>query len=154
MHISPYEILNSYKRNISYLCVWECLAYVRILDHKKSKLTSRAYECIFIGYAINSKAYRFYYLKIHVIIESNDVDFLKVKFSFKLRISGGNSGGGSLPSGSITPCNTEHDNSIIEPMKSKWARTTKDFGHNFHTYTLEEDPTSLQEALTSLNADL
>ncbi|CAL9003066.1 unnamed protein product, partial [Prunus brigantina] len=34
------------------------------------------------------------------------------------------------------------------------ARTAKDFGSDFHMYTLEQDPTTLQEALSSLDADL
>ena len=45
-------------------------------------------KCVFIGYAKNSKAYRFYDLENKVIIESNDVDFFKDKFSFKSRNSG------------------------------------------------------------------
>lgn len=99
-----------------------------ILDPKRSKLTSRAYEFIFIGYAINSKTYRLYALKNHVIIEFNDVDFLKDKFLSKLR----NSRGGFVSTSLNVSSNTEHVDSIIEHRKSKKARTTKDFG-------LEED---------------
>ena len=44
-------------------------------EPKKVKLTSRAYECAFIGYNIIRKAYRFYDLNAKVIIKSNDVDF-------------------------------------------------------------------------------
>ena len=69
------------------------MAYVRKLDRKRSKLASRAYECVFIGYVINSKAYRFYNWKDQVIIESNDVDFFEDKFPFKLRNSRGSSKG-------------------------------------------------------------
>ena len=58
--ISPYEILKNRQPNLSYFRTWGCLAYVRIPDPKRIKLASRAYECVFIGYAINSKAYRFY----------------------------------------------------------------------------------------------
>ena len=57
---SPYEILKKRQPNLSYLRTWGCLAYVRIPDPKRVKLASRAYECVFIGYAINRKAYRFY----------------------------------------------------------------------------------------------
>ena len=83
---------------------------MRIPDPKISKLASRAYECVFIGYAINSKAYRFYDLKNHVVIESNDVDFFEDKFPFKLR----NSGGGSPLTSLTMASNTEHADSIIE----------------------------------------
>lgn len=42
---------------------------------KKRKLVSEAYECVFIEYAVNSKAYRFYDLVNEVLIESNNTDF-------------------------------------------------------------------------------
>ena len=67
--ISPYEILKKRQPNLSYLRTWGSLAYVRIPDPKRVKLASRAYECVFIRYAANSKAYRFYDLKAKVIIE-------------------------------------------------------------------------------------
>jgi len=44
--------------------------------------TIRAYECVFIGYAINNKAYWLYDLKNQVIILSNAVDFYEEKFPF------------------------------------------------------------------------
>ena len=47
-----------------------CLAYDVYPDPKRSKFESGAYECIFIRYVINSKAYHFYDLKNQVIIES------------------------------------------------------------------------------------
>ena len=52
------------------------------------KLASRAYECVFIGYAESSKAYRFYDLENKVIIKSNDVDFFEDRFPFKSRNRG------------------------------------------------------------------
>lgn len=45
-----------------------CLAYVRITDPKRVKLASRAYECVLVGYATNSKACRCYGLNAKVII--------------------------------------------------------------------------------------
>lgn len=66
--ISPYEILNKIQPNLSYLRTSGCLTYVRIPNLKRVKLSSRAYECVFIGYAANSKAYRFYDLNGKVII--------------------------------------------------------------------------------------
>lgn len=64
------------------------MAFAGKLDPKMSKLASRAFECVFIGYAYNSKAYRFYDLKNHVITESNDVDFFENNFPFKSRNCG------------------------------------------------------------------
>ena len=143
--ISPYEILKNHKPNVSYFRTWGCLAYVRIPDPKRIKLASRAYECAFIGYAINSKACRFYDLNAHNIIESNDADFYETKFPFKLRNSGGTSN---------MPIGTElNENSEAEPRRSKRARIIKGFGSDFCAFTIEEDPINLQEALSSLDAD-
>ena len=148
---SPYEILKKRQPNLSYLRTWGCLAYVRIPDPKRVKLASRAYECVFIGYAINSKAYRFYDLNAKVIIESNDADFYENKFPFKLRNSGGTSSS-HLPA--ISSENLAQPEPDIEPRRGKRARIAKDYGPDYMAYTLEEDPSNLQEALSSLDADL
>ncbi|RZB91539.1 Retrovirus-related Pol polyprotein from transposon TNT 1-94 [Glycine soja] len=42
----------------------------------------------------------------------------------------------------------------IEPRRGKRARIAKDYGPNYMAYTLEEDPSNLQEVLSSLDADL
>ncbi len=148
--ISPFEILNKRQPNVSYFRTWGCLAYVRIPDPKKVKLASRAYECVFIGYAVNSKAYRFYDLNAKVIIESNDVDFYENRFPFKSINSGG-----TRTSQSSVPRNIEdNEQREIEPRRGKRARVAKDYGPDYRVYTLEEDPTSIQEALSSLDADL
>ena len=86
-YTSPIERWLNRKPNVFYFRVWGCLAYVRIPDPKRSKLASRAYECVFIGYAIHSKAYRFYDIKINVIIESLDAYFFEEKFPFKSKNS-------------------------------------------------------------------
>ena len=137
---SPYEILKKRQPNLSYLRTWGCLAYVRIPDPKRVKLASRAYECVFIGYAINSKAYRFYDLNAKVIIESNDADFYENKFSFKLRNSGGTSSS-HLPA--ISSENLAQPEPDIEPRRGKRGRIAKDYGPDYMAYTLEEDPSNL-----------
>ena len=48
------------------------------LNPKRVELTSRAYECVFIGYVINDEAYRFYDLNVKVIIELKDVNFYEI----------------------------------------------------------------------------
>ena len=42
-----------------YLKMWGCLAKVLAPLPKKTKLGARTMDCIFIGYALNSSAYRF-----------------------------------------------------------------------------------------------
>jgi len=139
--VSPYEILKKRQQNLSYIRTWGCLAYVRIPNPKRVKLASRAYECIFIGYALNSKAYRFYDLKAKVIIESNDADFYETKFPFLSRDNGGNSGGANM--------NTTLDHTlvirdsyeniqldVIKLRRSKRARTAKEYGPEYVVNTL------------------
>lgn len=156
--ISPYEILKKRQPNLSYFRTWGCLAYVRKPDPKRVKLTSRAYECVFIGYALNSKAYRFYDLKSKTIIESNDVDFYENKFPFKSGDSGGNSGGTDnsvldQPPEIITN-NENIERDVIEPRRGKRARIAKEYGPEYVAFTIEEDPLSIKEALSSIDADL
>ncbi|KAK2362991.1 myosin-16 [Trifolium repens] len=149
--VSPYEILKKRQLNLSYLRTWGCLTHVRIPDPKRVKLASRAYECVFIGYAANNKAYRFFDLNAKVIIESIDADFYEDKFPFKSTNSGGNE---STNSGGTESChipvirNSESNKDIeTEIRRSKRVRVAKDYGPNYSVYSLEEDPTSLQEAL-------
>ncbi|KAK2455989.1 putative mitochondrial protein [Trifolium repens] len=148
--VSPYEKLKKRQPNLSYLRTWGCLAYVRIPDPKRVKLASRAYECAFIGYAANSKAYRFYDLNAKVIIESNDADFYENKFPFKSRNSGGTESS-HIPVIRNSESNNEVENEL---RRSKRVRVAKDYGPDYSAYNLEEDPTNLQEALSSLDADL
>ena len=156
--VSPYEILKKRQLNLSYIWTWGCLAYARIPNPKRDKLASRVYECVFIGYALNSKAYRFYDLKSKSIIESNDADFYENKFLFKSGDSGGNSGGTDnsvldQPSEIITS-NENIERDVIEPRRGKRARIAKEYGPEYVAYTIEEDPSSIKEALSSIDADL
>ncbi|PNX87224.1 retrovirus-related Pol polyprotein from transposon TNT 1-94, partial [Trifolium pratense] len=121
--ISPYEILKKRQPNLSYLRTWGCLAYVRKPDPKRVKLASRAYECVFIGYAANSKAYR-------------------------------NSGGTESSHIHVIRNSESNNETETELRRSKRVRVAKDYGPDYSAYTLEEDPTNLQEALSSLDADL
>lgn len=61
------------------------MAYVKIPDLKRVQLASRAYECAFIGYAVNSKAYMFYDLNDKMIIDLNNVEIYEDKFPSKLK---------------------------------------------------------------------
>ncbi|GAU26739.1 hypothetical protein TSUD_317370 [Trifolium subterraneum] len=153
---SAYEILKKRQPKLSYLRTWGCLAYVRKPDPKRVKLASRAYECVFIGYAANSKAYMFHDLNEKVIIESNDADFYENKFPFKSRNSGGTEQD-NIPESShvpVIPNADSNDEVETELRRSKRVRVAKDYGPDYAAYTLNEDPANLQEALSSMDADL
>ena len=59
-HATPFEMWKGHKPNLGYLRVRGCLAYVRLTDLKIPKLGLRATTCAFLGYAINTTAYRFF----------------------------------------------------------------------------------------------
>ncbi|GKD82400.1 hypothetical protein Tco_1349239, partial [Tanacetum coccineum] len=65
----------------------EAMAVVRLLDPKLKTLGERGIECIFVGYAEHSNAFRFYVIEpnesasINSIIESRDVIFDENRFS-------------------------------------------------------------------------
>jgi hypothetical protein len=43
------------KPDVSSLRVFDCIAYVHVLDEKRSKLDPKAKKCIFIGYSLKQK---------------------------------------------------------------------------------------------------
>ncbi|GKA52317.1 zinc finger, CCHC-type containing protein [Tanacetum coccineum] len=64
--ITPYQLWTKRKPNLNYLKVWSCRKVVRLPDPKLKTLGERGIECIFVGYAEHSNAFRFY------VIEPND----------------------------------------------------------------------------------
>ena len=60
--------------------VWGCLAYVRLTDPKIPKSGVRTTTYTFLGYAINSATYRFFYLENKIIFEFGYAIFYEKKF--------------------------------------------------------------------------
>ncbi|GJW42718.1 hypothetical protein Tco_0071517 [Tanacetum coccineum] len=66
---------------------WGCRAVVRLPEPKKKILGEKGIDCIFIGYAEHSKAYRFYviepndFVSVNSVIESRDAIFDENRFS-------------------------------------------------------------------------
>ncbi|GJW27757.1 zinc finger, CCHC-type containing protein [Tanacetum coccineum] len=121
-------------------------AIVRLPDPQLKTLGERGIECIFVGYAKHSKAFRFYVIEpndsvsINSIIESSDAIFDKNRFSSvprpSLRIPNGTKDIG----GSVVPKEvTEEVVQQPEPelRKSKRNMTSKDFGPKFQLYLIE-----------------
>ena len=69
-----------HKPNLGYLRVWGCLAYVRLTDPKMPKLCIRATTCAFLGYVINSAAYRFFDLENKIFLNLVMQFFMKKNF--------------------------------------------------------------------------
>ena len=58
---TPFELWNGWKSSLNHLHIWGCHVEVRIYNSNMKKLDSRTTNGYFIGYAVNSKGYRFYY---------------------------------------------------------------------------------------------
>ena len=123
--ISPYEMWKGRKPNIGYFKVWGCLAYCKNTDPKRTKLSPRAIKCAFVGYAINSKAYRLLDLESNVIIESREVEF----FENLLPLDNNSQNTTNIEESQIEiPSRVVEQ--PIEPRKSQRARKAKELGYD------------------------
>ncbi len=147
---TPYELWKNRKPNLGYLKVWGCRAIVRLPETKRKKLGSKGVECIFIGYAQHSKAYRFLVsepndsVEVNTIIESRDAIFYEQRFSSIPRIN--NEIEVNTPSQLPETPPVEQE----EIRKSKRPRKEKSFGPDFVVYLVEgtRDTSCNQYALT------
>ncbi|GKE08765.1 zinc finger, CCHC-type containing protein [Tanacetum coccineum] len=106
----------------------EAMAVVRLPDPKMKTLGERGIECIFVGYAEHSKAFRFYVIEpndsiaINLIIESRDATFDENRFLSvprpSLRIPNGTEDTG----GSVVPEEVTEENKGrgCKPLGCKW----------------------------------
>nr|AAX96807.1 retrotransposon protein, putative, Ty1-copia sub-class [Oryza sativa Japonica Group]ABA92798.1 retrotransposon protein, putative, Ty1-copia subclass [Oryza sativa Japonica Group] len=164
---TPYEIWIGRKPSLSYLRTWGCLAKVNVPITKKSKLGPKTVDCIFLGYAHHSIAYRFLIVKsevpdMHVgtIMESRDATFFESFFPMKDTHSSSSQPSKIIPSSITPPEQTEHTHEHVTeeddseaPRRSKRQRTTKSFGDDFTVYLVDDTPKSISEAYASPDAD-
>jgi hypothetical protein len=87
---TPYEKWIGRKHSLSYLRTWDCLTKVNVPINKKRKLGPKTMDCVFLGYAHYSTAYRFLVIKseihdVHIdtFLESRDVTFFENIFPMK-----------------------------------------------------------------------
>ncbi|KAL0385037.1 UNVERIFIED_CONTAM: Retrovirus-related Pol polyprotein from transposon TNT 1-94 [Sesamum radiatum] len=149
--------------NLSYLKVWGCLAKVAYPDFRKSNIGPKTFDCVFIGYAQNSAAYRFMCLLDNSFCEARNAEFFELIFPFnKMHDSlAETSNNLDTSSSSIT--------TIDEIRRSKRQRIERSFGPDFLTafivqdldrindhvvsaYLVEEDPKTYVEAITSIDS--
>ena len=146
---TPYEKWKGRMPNLNYLKVWGCLAKVAVPKPKKVKVGPKTVDCVFIGYAQNSNAYRFLVhkseiLDIHVntIIESRDALFFENIFPYNIVYESIDNNKRSRDT--ISRSDPMED----EPRRSKRQRTSTSFGPDFLTYLLENEPRTFKEAMT------
>ena len=135
---TPYEFWKCRARSYQYLRVWGCLAKVAIPTPKKVKIGPKTVDCIFIGYAQNSNAYRFlvYDSKIpnihkNMIIESRNALFFEDVFPCRFKDEA------SLLKRSLETINSQdhelEEEVEVESRRSQRTRTEKSFGLDFLT---------------------
>ncbi|KAK8938725.1 hypothetical protein KSP39_PZI011095 [Platanthera zijinensis] len=72
---TPFEAWSGWKPSVKHLRVFGCVAHAHIPDQRRKKLDDRREKCIFVGYAPESKAYKFYNPVTGKAIVSRDVVF-------------------------------------------------------------------------------
>ncbi|GJS08243.1 zinc finger, CCHC-type containing protein [Tanacetum coccineum] len=154
----PYELWYKKRPNFSYLRVWGCRAIVRLPDPKRKTLDEKGIDCIFVGYAEHSKAYRFYviepndFVSINSIIESRDAIFDENRFSSIPRPK-------DVIPNSVESQRDDHSDDvpseIPEPRKDDFqlylVEGSRDLvGSQYsYCYSIEEDPRTYNEAMQS-----
>ncbi|KAL0347687.1 UNVERIFIED_CONTAM: Retrovirus-related Pol polyprotein from transposon TNT 1-94 [Sesamum calycinum] len=169
---TPFELWKGRKPSFKYFRVWGCLAKVLVPEHKRKKSGLKTVDVVFLGYMETSYALRFLVIKskipgieVNTIVEFRDVVFLEDVFPMKTGIPSSVSLDDSLASTSIpehvekmtnvgvnpNSTNLTYEESDI-PRRSKRARVVKDFGSDFVTYNIEDDPITFKDAMTSSEA--
>ncbi|KAJ9547314.1 hypothetical protein OSB04_019857 [Centaurea solstitialis] len=138
---TPYELWFKRTPGLNYFRIWGCRAVVKLTEPKRSALGERGVDCIFIGYAEHSKAYRFYVIdpnesvSVNTVIESRDAIFDEERFSSIPR-----------PKDLISNVDEGQNSEILEGIsdpeplkvrKSKRGQIAKDFGSDFQLYLVE-----------------
>jgi transposase InsO family protein len=74
--VTPYELWNGRKLDVSHLRIWGCTAYVHVQRDKRPALRPHYEKCVFIGYPEGYKGWKFYNptTKRTVISERADFD--------------------------------------------------------------------------------
>ncbi|KAL0430542.1 UNVERIFIED_CONTAM: Retrovirus-related Pol polyprotein from transposon TNT 1-94 [Sesamum radiatum] len=169
---TPFELWKGRKSSLKYFRVWGCLAKVLIPEHKKKKLGPKTVDVVFLDYVEISYASRFLVIKseilgieVNTIVEFRDAVFIEDVFPMKTGIPSSVSLDDSLASTSIpehvekmtnvgvNPSSTSLTyEELDEPRRSKRARVVKDFGSDFVTSNIEDDPITFKDAMASSEA--
>ncbi|KAK9944760.1 hypothetical protein M0R45_010310 [Rubus argutus] len=159
---TPYELWKGRRPSYKYLKVWGCLAKVAIPEPKRVKIGPKTVDCVFIGYASNSSAYRFLVHKsenvdIHVntVIESRNAEFFENIFPCK-----GTQEQNSLKRNYDDANGSNHEGNQeavgnelkVYTRRSKRPKIAKSYGPDFLTYLLENEPQNYKEAMSSPEA--
>ena len=131
------------ERSKTFLQILKCLAKVAVPIPKKVKIGPKTVDCVFIGYAHNSSAYRFLIHKLEIIdmhantvIESRNASFFENVFPYK---STQESNSSKMTHDTVIG-SSQGQQDDDKPRRSKRTRMSKSFGPVFLTYLLEDEP--------------
>nr|GFC01037.1 hypothetical protein [Tanacetum cinerariifolium] len=72
---TPYHIINDQKPSVKFFNIFGSVCYIFRDGENLDKMKEKGDECIFLGYSTQSKAYRVFYKRTRVIMESIHVNF-------------------------------------------------------------------------------
>ncbi|KAL0299968.1 UNVERIFIED_CONTAM: Secreted RxLR effector protein [Sesamum angustifolium] len=171
---TPFELWKGWKPSLGHLHIWGCPVEVRIYNPNIRKLDPRTISGYFIGYAENSKGYRFY-CPSHIprIVEARNAKFLE-----DLEVSGSNiphyppSIKGKQSNQEQSPTkdnenvepstlNNQNQDENVEVRRSSRVKKSA-ISSDYIVYLqesdfdigLENDPTSFSQAMSSENFNL
>ncbi|GJY66131.1 pol polyprotein [Tanacetum coccineum] len=140
-------------------------AKVVVPTPKAQKIRPKSVDCIFIGYAKNSSAYRFIVhdsknpdIQKNAVMESRNASFFENIFPCLTKETESSL---RLDDEVVQDKRQRDDNDLhderqdqleeeeVDPRRSKKARTEKSFGLDFVSFMVENEPTSYREAVTS-----
>ena len=154
---SPYQIWRGRLPTYKTFKVCGCLAKVLIPIPKMTKVGPKTVDCVFIGFANHSAAYRFLVIKsenpnvhINTIIESNEAEFFEGILPYKDKETISKKRGYD-ESQNESPKLSVKDRDM-ESRKSKRTKISKDFGPDFISYLTKEEPRTYSEAMRSPEA--
>ncbi|GKF82845.1 hypothetical protein Tco_0244501 [Tanacetum coccineum] len=131
--------------------VWGCLAKVQIPLPKRTKLGPKTVDCVYLGPIKNSATYRFLVYKSNIedisnniIIESAEAYFFENIFPYKDKEKQISNPRKRVINDQLSQDETDNNSEIpqenVKPRRSKRAKVTKDFGPDYTTYIVNEEP--------------
>ncbi|GJV81291.1 ribonuclease H-like domain-containing protein [Tanacetum coccineum] len=145
---TPYELWNQRTSKLDYFRIRGCRAIVQLPETKKRKLGDKGIEYIFLGYAQNSKAYRFIIVEpndlisVNTIVESRDARFDENRFKTIPKAHEISNETVSIEIRITTKGNNDDsflDHQKVEPRRSTRQRRQRTFGPDFEMYLVKGD---------------
>ncbi|GJY02040.1 retrovirus-related pol polyprotein from transposon TNT 1-94, partial [Tanacetum coccineum] len=76
---TAYHIINDRKPSIKHLHIFGCICYITRDGENLDKMKEKGDPCVMVGYSTQSKGYRVYNKRTHLIVESIHIKFDEIK---------------------------------------------------------------------------